>query len=158
MTATPKIQNNKQTISNGCQNNWPPKVIIYTDGACRGNPGQSSTGLAVLNHKETTLYEEASLLGVQTNNFAEYQAVLRALELSTQNQVQSLVLKSDSQLLINQLNKSYKVRSKNIKPLYQACKKHLSKIPQVTLQHVRREQNKRADELANLILDTQTLI
>ena len=143
-----------KTIFNGSAKDWPSAVLIYTDGASRGNPGSSSIGIVVYDEQGKTLYEEATLLGVQTNNYAEYSAVLKALKLSCKNKVQSLVLKSDSQLLVNQLSGKYKVRSPNIRSLYQACAKYALKIPAVQFQHIPREQNTKADAMANLILDT----
>ena len=148
MKTEPKIYKGKTT-------GWPEQVLIHTDGASRGNPGHASAGLTVHNKTLTLcLYEEAFFLGTKTCNFAEYSAVLRALQLCADNKVHTLILKSDSQLLVRQLSGMYKVKSPNIKELYQECKKWESKIPTVRFQHVRREHNKRADELANLILDS----
>ena len=140
-------------ISNGAINNWPSSIWIYTDGASRGNPGPASTGIVVYSTEENCLYEESCLLGLKTNNYAEYSAVLRALKLSHQNKVQTLTLRSDSQLLVRQLSGEYKVRSTNIKALYQTCKKYIKQIPSVKFEHIPREENTIADALANLILD-----
>lgn len=140
-------------ICRGKSKDWSSSVLIHTDGASRGNPGDSSTGLVVHNTNGDFIYEEATLLGRQTNNFAEYSAVLRALKLCNENKVQSLNLKSDSQLLVKQLQGLYKVKSVNIVPIYKECLKLKKNIPSVEFSHVFREQNKRADELANLILD-----
>ena len=143
-----------QKIHNGKATGWPKEILIYTDGASKGNPGVASAGLVVYDKGEQNLYEEAFLLGIKTNNFAEYSAVLRALQLSVENKVNNLLLKSDSELLVKQLSGLYKVKSPNIRELYQECKKWESKIPKVTFQHIFREYNKKADELANLILDS----
>ena len=140
-------------ICRGKSSDWNPSVLIYTDGACRGNPGDSSTGLVVYDQSGGFIYEEATLLGKQTNNLAEYSAVLRALKLCNENKVQSLILKSDSQLLVKQLQGLYKVKSANIIPIYKESFELKKNIPSVKFIHVFREQNKRADELANLILD-----
>ncbi|MDE0118927.1 MAG: ribonuclease HI family protein [Bdellovibrionales bacterium] len=143
----------QQKIQKGKVNGWPSEVLIHTDGASRGNPGAASAGLAVYDNGKICIYEEAFLLGTKTNNFAEYSAVLRALQLSSENKVKNLLLKSDSEFLVKQLSGLYKVKSPNIKKLYEECKKWEAEISQVKFQHVRREQNKRADELANLVLD-----
>ena len=148
----------KKKIYKETATNWPKEIIIYTDGASRGNPGPASAGIVVYNTDELCLYEEAFLLDEQSNNFAEYSAVLRALYISVENKINTLTLNSDSELLIKQLSGVYKVKSANIKTLYEECKKWESKISQVNLQHVRRENNKRADELAHLILDGSDLI
>ena len=135
---------------------WPKKVFIYTDGACRGNPGPCSIGIQVLSADKKIIHEESSYLeDHNTNNFAEYKAVLKALELSVENQIQELCLFSDSQLLIRQLQKKYKVKAKTIVPLYSACEKLLNQIPHVKLEHVRREANTEADRLANEALDKE---
>ena len=133
---------------------WPKKVLIYTDGACRGNPGPCSLGLQVFDSDKKLIYEECQYLEAQnTNNFAEYKAVLKALELAVQHQVQDLTLLSDSQLLVYQLQKKYKVKSLKLKPIFLACQKFLSQIPQSRFQHIPREQNQGADALANKALD-----
>ena len=143
----------RQKIQKGQASRWPKEVLIHTDGASRGNPGAASAGLAVYNKDKICIYEEAFLLGTETNNFAEYSAVLRALQLSAENKVKGLLLKSDSEFLVKQLSGLYKVKSPNIKKLYEECKKWQEEISRVKFQHVRREQNKKADELANLVLD-----
>ena len=146
MTIHKKIQQGKAT-------DWPKEVLIYTDGASRGNPGAAGAGLVVYNMNKVCLYEEAFFLGVKTNNFAEYSAVLRALQLSAENKVNNLLLKSDSEFLVKQLSGLYKVKSSNIKTLYEKCKQQESQMQKVKFQHIRREKNKRADQLANMILD-----
>lgn len=142
-----------QKIYKGEATEWSKQVIIYTDGASRGNPGPASAGFVVYDTNNICIYEEAFLLGTQTNNFAEYSAVLRALTLSATNNITTLCLKSDSEFLVKQLMGLYKVKSPNIKTLYQECKKAICLIDNIQFQHVRREYNKRADKLANLILD-----
>ena len=133
---------------------WSKKVFIYTDGACRGNPGPCSMGLQVFDESKNLIYEEASYLtDSNTNNFAEYSAVIKALQLSVKNQVQKMHLFSDSQLLVYQLQKKYKVKSKTIKVLFETCEKLLQQIPSVKLEHIPREKNKGADSLANQALD-----
>ena len=176
----------KQKTERGQAKGWPSAILIYTDGASRGNPGPASAGFVVyrqLNPKvetkktlvkqeeraETTqtlvkqeekvdyvttfLYERAFLLGTQTSNFAEYSAVLEALKMSAKNQVQHLIIKSDSELLVRQLSGLYKVRSSSLKKLYQECKKWERGISKVRFQHIPREQNKTADALASHILN-----
>ena len=162
----------KQKIQRGEALYWPPAVLIYTDGASRGNPGPASAGWVAYQYKNPTkkredqeitndnrlfLYETAFLLGQRTNNFAEYSAVLNALKVSAENKVQNLLLKSDSELLVKQLSGLYKVKSLKIKKLYQECTKWVKAIPLVRFQHIPRHQNKRADALANMILDGHDL-
>lgn len=143
--------NNSITIQN--HDKWPTSVVIHTDGASRGNPGPASLGLTVTSNEGEVVFEYAEFLGEQTNNYAEYSAVKKALQLAIENQVQFVHIKSDSQFLIRQLLGEYKVKSESIKGLYTDCVALIEKLPQVDLEHVRREQNKRADELANQVLD-----
>ena len=133
---------------------WPKTVLIYTDGACRGNPGPCSLGLQVLSVNKELVYQEGSFLeSHNTNNYAEYKALIRALELCVKHQVKELFLFSDSLLIIQQLSKKYKVKSANLKPLFNTCEQLLKKIPQYKLSHIPRDKNKSADALANQALN-----
>ena len=133
---------------------WPKKVFIYTDGASRGNPGPCALGLLVFDSKKNLIYEESAYLEDQnTNNFAEYKAVVRAFELAVQNKTQELTLFSDSELLIRQLKRQYKVKSPKLKTLFLECQNFLKQIPQADFQHIPREKNRGADALANQALD-----
>lgn len=132
---------------------WPKSVIIYTDGASRGNPGPAAIGIHVTDMDSQTVAEYGEVLGVQTNNFAEYTAVIRALELSLAQGVTNIVLRSDSELMVKQMSGVYKVKSEAILPLYDKVRQLLSKFSNVTFEHVRREKNREADRLANEALD-----
>ena len=140
-------------FSKGKMSSWPKEVLAYTDGASRGNPGPSSFGLSVLDSKGKVIFEEAQCLGKKTNNEAEYSAIGRVLELALMNQVEKLTLKTDSELAVRQIGGRYKVKSKNLKNIYKKCLERIEKIPHFKMVHVLREQNQRADELANLALD-----
>ncbi len=129
-------------------------VIIYTDGASRGNPGPAAIGVVVTSSSGEVLQEISEYLGDDhTNNFAEYSAVLCALKWAISNQVSSLELRSDSELMVKQMNGLYKVKSDSIKPLYLECVQLIKKIGKVEFRHIRREFNKEADRLANEALD-----
>lgn len=141
-------------LSSGHSSNWPHKVIIYTDGASRGNPGSASFGLTVMDQKGKQIFEEAQTLGIATNNEAEYKGIHRALELAVQNNVNDLTIKTDSQLVVRQLKGEYKIKSSNLKQIHNQCILLIKQIPQWNCIHVLRENNKRADELANLALDS----
>lgn len=132
---------------------WPKKVIIYTDGASRGNPGPAAIGIHVTDLDSQTIAEHKEALGVQTNNFAEYTAVIRALELSLAQGVTDIILRSDSELMVRQMSGVYKVKSEAILPLYEKVKELLSQFSSVKFEHVRRESNREADRLANEALD-----
>ena len=145
--------NKTHILETGSLKGWPSEVVIYTDGASRGNPGPSSLGVSVRDPSGEIIFEYAECLGQQTNNFAEYMAVKKSLEFCKTNNIQSLVLRSDSQLLIRQLIGMYKVKSISLRPIYCDCMELLKHIPHKKLEHVKRELNKRADELANIVLD-----
>lgn len=132
---------------------WPKLVNVYTDGASRGNPGAASIGIHILDEHGETVLEHGEVLGIETNNVAEYTAVLRALEICHEHKVETLNLFSDSELLIKQLNGEYKVKSPNLIDLYFACMSQTKNFKKISFSHVRREKNKIADKLANLALD-----
>ena len=138
---------------------WPKKVIIYTDGASRGNPGACAFGLQVFGSDQKRLIFEQGLYleSHNTNNFAEYQGVLQALKLACRKNVENLTLYSDSQLLIRQLKGQYKVKSPIIKPLFLQCQELLKAIPCFELVHIPREKNTGADALANQALNKMGL-
>ena len=132
---------------------WPENVIIYTDGASRGNPGPASLGIYVIDECGQVVEEVAEPLGEQTNNYAEYMAVVRALEKAVDKKCTHVHLKADSQLLVRQMCGQYKVKAEGLKPLFLKAKKFESQLTKVIYEHVRREMNKEADRLANHALD-----
>lgn len=140
-------------VKEGSESNWPPEVVIYTDGASRNNPGDASIGLVVYNKEHECLYQEGSRLGVATNNVAEYSGILRALELAKKNKIQKLLLKTDSELITKQMMGHYRIKSPLLKPIYKKCNELKNFIPTFKITHVPREENKKADELANQALD-----
>lgn len=135
------------TLSNNTE------IVVYTDGASRGNPGPASYGVWIC--KEDKPFQELKgYLGIQTNNFAEYTAVIQALTWAKEKGIPKVVVRSDSELLVKQLSGIYKVKSDAIKPLYQQIKGLIQgHFEKVDFQHVRREFNKEADRLANEALD-----
>lgn len=145
----------KDNLSDASPGTWPKKVVIYTDGASRGNPGACAFGLQVFNANQQKLIFEQSLYleSHNTNNFAEYQGVLQALRLACKNNVEHLTLYSDSELLIRQLKGQYKVKSPVIRPLFFKCQKLLKLISHFELVHIPREKNIGADALANQALN-----
>ena len=137
---------------------WPSEIVAYTDGASRGNPGPCSYGLQILNPKGELIHEEGKYLKDDgTNNFAEYKAVIRSLELASINQVKKIQVFSDSQLLVNQLKGLYKVKTPSIRILFRECQSFLKKIPECEFFHIPREKNYEADALANEALDNKGL-
>jgi ribonuclease HI len=125
---------------------------VHIDGAARGNPGPAAYAF-VLAADGKPAVEEKGCLGSATNNVAEYTALLRALTRAAELGAARLLVHSDSELLVKQMNGEYRVKNESLKELFDEAKQLTRKFQEVTLVHVRREQNKRADELCNQALD-----
>jgi len=130
------------------------KLQIYTDGGSRGNPGPAACGIIILDEQEKLVKLNAKYLGKMTNNQAEYEGVITALRMTAVMNVDDIDFFLDSDLMVKQLNGEYKVKSQNIKPLKFTIDKLLKQFQKVTFSHVRREYNKAADKLVNIVLDT----
>lgn len=126
---------------------------VWIDGASRGNPGEAGFGVLIERGRDTE--ELMGYLGAATNNVAEYAGLLAALTWARRNGVQTLTIHSDSLLLVRQLQGSYKVKAPNLKPLFLRALELRRGIAEVRFEHVRREYNTRADELANRAIDRQ---
>ena len=140
----------------------PPVVVpakkggplsLYTDGASRGNPGQAGAGFVVYDSNGEEIAGEGVYLGKCTNNLAEYEALILGITLARQFTPSHLDLYLDSQLIVRQVLGQYKVKSQQLKPKYQQVMALLADVPSWKISHVRRELNKRADELANEGID-----
>jgi ribonuclease HI len=129
-------------------------LIMHFDGGSRGNPGPAGIGLTLEDEEGAPIYELAEFLGRCTNNVAEYTALLRGLHAAKVLGAARLTVSSDSELLVRQINGIYKVKSPDLKPLYQKAVTLIREIGNVKVGHVYREGNQRADELANLAMDT----
>lgn len=131
-------------------------LIIFGDGGSRGNPGESAYGFAVYDNQNNLLYSEGKRLGIATNNYAEYSAVINSLRwiLANNKEVESIHFKLDSLLVASQLSGKYKVKHPEIKKLFLTAKALIAQLPaQIIFSHVRREENKVADKLVNDSLD-----
>jgi ribonuclease HI len=129
-------------------------IEIYTDGGSRGNPGKAACAFVVYKDNKVT-YEEFRYLGISTNNQAEYSALLEALKYLVRNNIFEASFFSDSELMVKQIKKLYKVKDENIQKLYNEAQREISKFKKFEISHVRREQNKLADKLVNRCLDEQ---
>ena len=135
------------------------KIITYTDGGSRGNPGPAASGIYIINDNNKELARFGTFLGIQTNNFAEYTAIIEALSWILQNQqtlgaIDAIECKMDSQLACRQLTGLYKVKHPQIKPLFaqvQLLQQELA-VP-FRFIHVPREKNTIADSEVNSALD-----
>ena len=133
-------------------------LIIHTDGGSRGNPGTAGIGINVMDEAQNTVFEASQLLGTATNNEAEYTAFKVSLEwllpYSQQNQVDQVTWQLDSKLVVEQLNKQWKIKEPRMSEYAHQIWSLLEQLPfPYSIQHVRREFNKRADELANQAMD-----
>jgi ribonuclease HI len=127
-------------------------LTLFIDGAARGNPGPAAFAF-VISRDGKTIVEEKGLLGSTTNNVAEYTALVRALERAAELGTDRLLVNSDSELLVKQMNGQYRVKNEDLKTLYDEAKRLTSRFDTVTIRHIRREQNGRADQLCNEALD-----
>ncbi|MGQ3683598.1 MAG: ribonuclease HI family protein [Candidatus Loosdrechtia sp.] len=131
-------------------------LIVHTDGASRGNPGEAGIGIVVFNKNYQIIEEICKYIGKSTNNVAEYQAMILAAQKAIDYNAKKVTFKTDSELLVRQLKGMYQVKSTNILPLYHKLIALLKKIPVWEIQHVRREENVGADALANQGIDSRT--
>lgn len=128
-------------------------VVIHTDGASRGNPGPASIGVVIAGLDGRVLVEFGEAMRPTTNNVAEYTAVVRALERAAELGARRVRMMMDSQLVVRQLNGSYRVKHVDMIPLYRRVLELIQRFESVTFEHVPREQNVEADRLANQALD-----
>jgi ribonuclease HI len=128
-------------------------LIIHIDGGARGNPGPAGAGVSIRDESGAAFFEAAYFLGTQTNNTAEYLALIRALQRVENQRSQRIAIYSDSELLVRQLTGEYRVKSPKLAQLHEQAQLLLLGMPGWTVRHVRREENLRADELANLAMD-----
>src|SRR6516164_806052 len=127
-------------------------ATMHIDGAARGNPGPAAYAI-VLARPGLPGIEEADTIGKATNNVAEYTALIEGLELATELGVKKLAVFSDSELMVKQMRGEYRVKNEDLHPLYEEAKRLAASFVSFTITHVRREQNKRADEIGNEALD-----
>ncbi len=126
---------------------------VGIDGGARGNPGPAGWGVEVRDDAGATVTELRGALDHATNNVAEYTGLLAALDWCLAHGASRVHVKSDSLLLVQQMNGRYKVKSEGLKPLHARARLATAKIGRVTFEHVRREFNTAADRLANLAMD-----
>ncbi len=130
----------------------PRSLTGRIDGGARGNPGPA--GIGVLLEDDAGKREEIyGFLGAATNNVAEYVALLVLLHHGIRRKAARLAIHSDSELLVKQIKGEYKVKNPRLQVLHAAARKLMARIPEVTVRHVRREENKDADRLANQAMD-----
>ena len=129
------------------------KVIIYTDGGSRGNPGPAAAGFVLSDTAGQQLQANAFYIGKATNNVAEYTGVIKALQAAGDIQAKEVTLFSDSELLVRQINGKYKVKSELLLPLFKQAVKLLGGFESWKVKHITRDKNTRADLLVNQAMD-----
>ena len=125
---------------------------IYCDGASRSNPGEASVGISILKDK-VEIDTIKKRIGIATNNVAEYLGLIEALKYCVEKNIMEVDIYLDSLLVVQQVNLEYKVKSKKLQEHHNQALDLINKINNVKITHVRREFNKRADQLANQALD-----
>jgi ribonuclease HI len=129
-------------------------ITAYIDGGARGNPGPAGYGVHIVDENGSVLAELYEGIGHATNNIAEYRGLIAALEWTHAHGHSRVHIRSDSQLLVHQMNGVYRIKNEGLIPLYRQARHLMARIGSVTLEHVRREQNKEADRLSNLGMDS----
>ncbi len=136
------------------------KIIVFTDGGSRGNPGLAGVGVFICDENNQEIYREYKFLGVKTNNEAEYLALNLALNYLKTNikNPTHVIFKLDSKLVVEQMNKKWKIKESHLQVLAQENWKILATIPQLSyeIKHIPREENSIADFLANQAMDSGT--
>jgi ribonuclease HI len=128
-------------------------ITAFCDGGARGNPGPAGFGVHIENERGEKLAELSEYLGIRTNNFAEYSGLLAALEFALRYDHPRLRVVSDSELMVKQIKGEYKVKSPDLRPLYDEAKRRIAGLDFFQIQHVLRNKNKDADRLANEAMD-----
>ena len=133
----------------------PPQnyLIAYSDGGARGNPGPAGYGVVIKDETGKKIADLSEYLGHQTNNFAEYQGLIAALEYAIKHGYKALKVISDSELLVRQIKGIYKVKNSVLKDLHARAKELIAKLDWFSIEHVLRGKNSEADQLANEAMD-----
>lgn len=127
---------------------------LFTDGGSRGNPGQAGIGCVLLDpYKNEVLREYGECIGIETNNIAEYKALIAGMKIAKEFTPNHLICHLDSELVVKQLRGEYRVKMRSFQPLIEEIQELKTAFPQVSFVHVPREENERADRLVNRALD-----
>jgi ribonuclease HI len=134
-------------------------ILAYTDGASRGNPGESGIGVILKDEFGNVITSQYGYIGKATNNIAEYTALAACLKLVQKIECSQLVVHSDSELMVRQLNGQYKVKDAELKKHFHKIHDIIVAAPyQFKIRHVPREENREADELANRGINTMKIL
>lgn len=128
-------------------------ITAYIDGGARGNPGPAGYGVRIEDEAGELVAELHGALGIATNNVAEYNGLLAALQWAVDHGEREVLVRADSELLVKQMRGEYKVKHPGLQPLYVRARLLVMQLDKVRFEHVRREFNKEADRLSNLGMD-----
>jgi ribonuclease HI len=128
-------------------------IVSYIDGGARGNPGPAGYGVRIETPDGTVVDELYGALGIATNNVAEYNGLLAALQWAVDHGQPRVRIRADSELLVKQMRGEYKVKNAGLQALYVRARLLVAQLDEVIFEHVRRERNKDADRLSNLGMD-----
>jgi ribonuclease HI len=128
-------------------------ITAHFDGGARSNPGPAGYGVYIVDDGGNVLAELSGALGIATNNIAEYNGLLAALQWAIDHNVDAITIKGDSLLIIEQMRGNYKVKHEGLKPLHMKARMLVMQIGNVKFEHVPREKNKDADRLSNVGMD-----
>ena len=132
----------------------PPRYLVaHSDGGARGNPGPAGYGVVIKNESGKKIATLSQYLGHQTNNFAEYQGLIAALEYALAHGPKALKVISDSELLVRQIKGIYKVKNPTLADLHARAKQLIAQLDWFSIGHALREHNQEADRLANEAMD-----
>jgi ribonuclease HI len=128
-------------------------ITAYFDGGARSNPGPAGYGVYIVDDQGAVLAQLSGALGIATNNIAEYNGLIAALQWAIDHDVTAITVKGDSLLIIEQMRGNYKVKNEGLKPLHMKARTLVMQIGNVKFEHVPREKNKDADRLSNVGMD-----
>ena len=131
-------------------------LIAHSDGGARGNPGPAGYGVVIQDEAGRKVAALSQYLGHQTNNFAEYQGLIAALEYAIEHRLKALKVVSDSELLVRQIKGIYKVKNATLQELHGRAKQLIAQLDWFSIDHALREHNREADDLANQAMDKGT--
>ena len=155
-----KVNSDMPSYPSGSKNLFEPRenppehyLLAHSDGGARGNPGPAGYGVVIQDESGRTVAALSEYLGHQTNNFAEYQGLIAALEYALKHGPKALKVISDSELLVRQIKGIYKVKNPTLQDLHARAKDLIARLEWFAIGHAMREHNQEADQLANEAMD-----
>ncbi|TGL60053.1 ribonuclease HI family protein [Leptospira ognonensis] len=130
-------------------------LFIFCDGSSRGNPGPAAIGITAQTHEGEEIFSIAEKIGIATNNIAEWKALQRGMEEAIARDELKVKFKLDSELVVKQMKGEYKVKNSGLLTIKQSCEKLKTRFDFFEIIYIPREQNSRADALANIAQDTK---